>query len=81
MTCIFSLIGSGGKKNTAADGHSYHAYTSMIAFTCFLIVTLLSCMNCCTFNKVPRSIVDDMYLVNVIKLMLFLHIILYINQI
>ena len=53
----------------------------MIAFTCFLIVTLLSYMNCCTFNKVPRSIVDDMYLVNVIKLMLFLHITLYINQI
>ena len=27
----------------------------------FLTATLLSCMNC-TFNKVPRSIVNDMYI-------------------
>ena len=42
-----------------------HTLSYMIAFTCFLTATLLSCMNCCTFNKVPSSIVDDMYLVNV----------------
>ena len=62
---IFPLISSGGKEDATADGHSYHAYTYMIAFTCFLTVTLLSCMNCCTFNNVSRSIVDDMYLVKV----------------
>ena len=59
-TYIRSYVGSGGKEDAAADGHSYHAYTYMIAFTCFLTVTLLSCMNC-TFSKVPRRIVDDMY--------------------
>ena len=39
---------------------------------------LLSCMNC-TFNKVPRSIVDDMYLVNVTNVVqynIILHIII-----
>ena len=27
-----SYIGSGGKEDATADGHSYHAYTYMIAF-------------------------------------------------
>ena len=38
------------------DSHSYHAYTYTIAFTCFLTATLLSCMNCCTFSKVPGAL-------------------------
>ena len=65
ITCIIFLLIGGGKEDAAADSHSCHAYTYMIAFTCFFLTAiLLSCMNCCTFNKVPRSIVDDMYLIN-----------------
>ena len=62
------------------DSHSYHAYTYMIAFTCFLTATLLSCMNCCTFNKVPRSIVDDMYLVNVTNIVQYNYYIVHNNS-
>ena len=73
----FTLIICGRKEDAAADSHSYHAYTYMIAFTCFLTVTLLTSMNC-TFNKVPRSIMDDMYLVNVTNAVqyIILHIII-----
>ena len=31
----YICVGSGGNESAATDGHSYHAYTYMIAFTCF----------------------------------------------
>ena len=88
ITCVFCIftphkkpltyIGSVGKEDAAVDGHSYHAYTYMIAFTClfnshFVIVYELLYFH---FNKVPRSIVDDMYLINVTNVVQYIHYII-----
>ena len=52
-----------GSEDAAADGHSYHMHT-LIQLHSFVFSSYFI-MNCCTCNKVFRSIVDDMYLVNV----------------
>ena len=39
-TYIRSYVGSGGKEDAAADGHGYHAYTYMLAFTFELLYVL-----------------------------------------
>ena len=69
-------MSDGLNKHIRINNH-IHLRSYMIAFTCFLKATLLSCMNCCTFNKMSRSIVDDMYLVNVTN---FVQYIMYIGH-
>ena len=46
MYYFHTYIGPGGKEDAAAGGHNYYAYTFELLH----------------FNKVPRSIMDDMYL-------------------